>query len=433
MPKTLLIQVAALGHEFLRTHSPSARMAELQFRSIRSVFPALTCSVQATMRTARPPASHGMVGNGFFSREFGRPFFWEQSASLVQGPRIWDAFRAAGHTVGVLFWQQSLGPQADLILSPAPIHKHHGGMIQDCFSRPAGLYERLCQSIGRPFNLAHYWGPRAGLKSSTWITRATAQVMDDPAPDLLLSYLPHLDYDLQRHGPDSPAATEAIDSLEECLIDLLAAAQRSGYRVLVFGDYAISPVSRPIHPNRILREAGLFHTRLVKKMNYADLHTSAAFAVVDHQIAHVITHNQPTREQVRELFENTEGVRTVLGSEKKARMDIDHPRAGDLILTADPDAWFAYPWWTGEEKPPDYATHVDIHNKPGYDPGELFWGFWPLSTSTDQSRIRGSHGLTGLSGTAATWASTFPLPQDPETFIDLAEMLGEMLCRHASS
>lgn len=432
MPKTLIIQVAALGHEFLQTHRPAARMADLEFRSIRSVFPALTCTVQATIRTARPPASHGMVGNGFFSREFARPFFWEQSASLVEGPRIWDAFREAGHTVGVLFWQQSLGPHADLILSPAPIHKHHGGMIQDCFSRPAGLYDRLCRAIGRPFNLAHYWGPRASLKAGTWITRATAEVMDDPAPDLLLTYLPHLDYDLQRHGPDSPTAAEALDGLENCLTDLLDAAQRSGYRVLVFGDYAISPVSRTVHPNRLLRQAGLFRPRRVSKMTYADLYTSEAFALVDHQIAHVIARSESAGQQARELFENTGGVRTVLGPEKKARMGLDHPRAGDLILTADPDAWFAYPWWTDGEKPPDYATHVDIHNKPGYDPCELFWGFWPISTSTDPSRIRGSHGLTGWAGTAATWASTFALPDRPDTLLDLAGVMGEILSSDAS-
>jgi predicted AlkP superfamily pyrophosphatase or phosphodiesterase len=427
MTRTLVVQVAALGHEFLRSHGPSGQLGGLQFQPIGSVFPALTCTVQATMRTAQPPAEHGMVGNGFYSREFSRPFFWEQSSSLIQTPRIWEAFREAGHTVGVLFWQQSLGPDADVLLSPAPIHKHHGGMIQDCFSRPEGLYERLCRTIGRRFNLAHYWGPRASLEASSWITRATSEVMIDPGPDLLLTYLPHLDYDLQRHGPGSRPAAEAFQQLESCLSDLLDAADRAGYRTLVFGDYGIVPVHRPVHPNRILREAGLFRVRKVKGMAYADLYSSRAFAVVDHQISHVVTRDEAAKEKARNLLAAAEGVDGILESEGKKEASIDHPRAGDLILTAEPDAWFAYPWWTPGEKAPDYATHVDIHNKPGYDPCELFWGFWPFSTATDPTRIQGSHGLIERAETKGTWGATFSLPERPRTLGELARILGEIL------
>ena len=176
----------------------------------------------------------------------------------------------------------------DALLSPAPLHKHHGGMIQDCFSRPKGLYERLRGEVGRGFNLAHYWGPRASKKSSEWIAEATRLVMRDPAPDLLLTYLPHLDYDLQRHGPDSEEARRALDQLRGILEGTLGAARESGYAATVFGDYAMLPVSGAVHPNRALLESGLMSARRVGKMLYPDLFTSECFCVADHQAAHVI-------------------------------------------------------------------------------------------------------------------------------------------------
>ena len=426
MNKILLIQVAALGHEFLRRQTGDARVAGLEFRPLSSVFPALTCSVQATLRTGEPPAGHGIVGNGFYSREFARPFFWEQSSALVQGPRIWDEFRRRGHTVGVMFWQQSLGNDADVLLSPAPIHKHHGGMIQDCFSRPTGLYEKLTEKIGRPFNLAHYWGPRAGRKGTEWIAEATAHVMEDPAPDLLLTYLPHLDYELQRNGPESAAAARSFAELQTALEMLIGKADSCGYDVVVLGDYAIENVDRPVKPNLLLREEGLLRIRRIQGMSYPDLYSSPAFAVVDHQIAHVVVRDPAQISTLTPLFENTDGVEKVLGEDEKVNRGIDHPRAGDLVLLAEPGAWFAYPWWENGAEAPDYATHVDIHNKPGYDPCELFWGFWPFRVSTDPTRVAGSHGRTE-GAEPATWASDLDFMDTPKSILELARTLRGLL------
>ena len=429
MDKILVVQVAALGDRFLREQHPSGRMAGLDFSAIRSVLPAVTCTVQATMRTARLPGEHGMVANGFFSRDLDRPFFWEQCSSLIQGPRIWETFRAAGHTVGQLFWQQSLGNDSDVILSPAPIHKHHGGMIQDVYSRPDGLYERICRSIGRSFKLSHYWGPRASRKATDWIAEATIEVMREPGPDLLLTYLPHLDYDLQRSGPDSTAAADALNQLAEHLARLRTAAEDSGYEMIVFGDYAMVPVSRVVYPNLILRRAGLFRTRAVKDMLYADLAGSSAFGMVDHQICHVAVNAEDNVNRARDLFLSSDGVAEALDPTTKDSRGIGHPRSGDLVLVAEDDCWFAYPWWEQHEKAPDYATHVDIHNKPGYDPCELFWGFWPFSVSTNPARISGSHGIV-TETTDAVWATTMDVDRDPEDLLGLARRLRtELLSR----
>ncbi len=432
MEKLLVIQVAALGHGLLVDQSGGESICDLDFKPVASVFPAVTCAVQASFKTGTAPSAHGMVGNGFYSREFSRPFFWEQSAALVSGRRIWESFRGGGGTVGVLFWQQSLGTHADVLLSPAPIHKHHGGMIQDCFSRPEGLYGQLKREMGRGFNLMHYWGPWTSLRSTTWIAGATERVMGRQAPDLLLTYLPHLDYELQKSGPESPAAAVAFGEVRGAIEGLVATARSAGYKVLIFGDYAIAPVSRPVHPNRALCQSGLMSTRRIGNMLYPDLHTSRAFCVVDHQVGHVILKDPGDAGAVRSVLEAIPGVASILDGGAKAEAGIDHSRAGDLVLVAEGDSWFAYPWWSERSQAPDYATHVDIHNKPGYDPCELFRSWWPFATSTDATRILGSHGLVGA-GLEATWASDLKLDLEPGTLVDLARGLGEHLDRKAQS
>jgi predicted AlkP superfamily pyrophosphatase or phosphodiesterase len=416
--KLLVIDCAALGWDQARTLTPGG----LSFRKMEPAFPAVTCTAQATFRTARLPSEHGMVGNGLFFRDLKKPMFWEQASSLVAGPRTWDGFRARGKKVGIMFWQQSLGESADLILSPKPIHKHGGGMVQDCYSRPHDLYRELCDALGRRFNLMHYWGPLASHRSSQWIVDATMAVMGKgrSAPDLLLTYLPHLDYDLQRHGPASRQAAKALTVLGGYLEQLHDAARQHGYEVLIFGDYAIKPVtSDPVFPNRALREAGLFNTRTVEGRTYPDFFSSPAAAIADHEVAHVVTAGPEATGRAREVLATLPGVAECLDRAARAQRGVDHVNSGELLLVAEEGSWFAYPWWTGRREAPDYATHVDIHNKPGYDPCELFFGWPPGSVSRDTGRIRGSHGRAGP-GREAAWASTCTWDSDPASLPELA-------------
>ncbi len=389
--KLLIIQVAAGG--WVRPEE-SAEVASLEFRPTGAVFPAVTCTAQASFRTASPPGQHGMIANGLYFRDLAKPMFWEQSAGLVQGRRIWSDFRARGGTVGMMFWQQSMGEAVDLLLSPAPIHKHHGGMIQDCYSRPADLYPKLAEKLG-PFRLRHYWGPLADEKVNKWIVEATVAVLGDPgwAPDVLLTYLPGLDYALQARGPE--AFGDPLVRSEPYLEPLVTAARRRGYEVVVFGDYCIGPVESAALPNLHLRRAGLFSPRAVGKRLYPDFHASRAFAMVDHEVAHVYVRDPDDVGEVAGVLEQLDGVGRILDAEGKRRRRLDHPHAGELVLIAEENRWFAYPWWTDKREAPDFASHVDIHNKPGFDPCELFFGFPPPSVSQDTRKVRGAHGRTG--------------------------------------
>lgn len=416
--KLLIIQIAGFGYDFATANGLS-EVEGCTAQPLQSVFPALTCTAQATLRTALAPAQHGMIANGFMDRTLRRPLFWEQSSALVQGGRIWESFRAAGGTVGMTFFQQSLGESVDQIISPAPIHKHNGGMIMDCSSKPESLYAGVQQWTGSPFKLHRYWGPLASYTSSRWIAKATAGMLSSAdAPDLLITYLPCLDYDLQRYGIRHSKSRKAAKELRRELALLFKTAQENGYQAIAYGDYAISDVTGGcVYPNRALKKAGLFTTRRVRKMLYPDFHQSRAFAVVDHQVAMVTCFDPSAIAKAAEVLQALEGVASVMDVAGQRALEVDHPRSGNLLVFAQPGYWFAYPWWNNSPEAPDYAAHVDIHNKPGYDPCELFFGSSPFRTSQNTSRIKGTHGLTGP-GYETALLSTLPFKAN--TLLELA-------------
>lgn len=423
-PRILFVQIAALGYEFLRKRV-GTNWHGLDFFPARSVFPAVTCAVQGSLRTGLPPSEHGMVFNGVYLRSLRKPSFWEQSSALVDGPRIWAGLRERGGTAGMLFWQQSLGEEVDVLLSPWPVHTHGGRLVDTTHDLPGGLYERLCADLGRPFRLRDYWGPLSNRRSSRWIAEATAQVLRGPhAPDLLFSYLPHLDYALQKHGPDAPQADRALRGLLDLLAPLVDTAREQGADVVLCGDYAIGTAREALLPNRVLREAGAFATRNVAGRLYPNFHDSRACAIVDHEVAHVYLRSpQSDRDAVRGILrENLPETVSVLTAAEFAAGEKPHRNVGDLVLAGAPGTWFAYPWWRDGEKPPDYATHIDIHNKPGFDPCELFFGRTPMSVATDPAKVRGTHGAVDP-GREIAWASTCNAIPRPETLLDVANSL----------
>lgn len=422
-PTILVVQCAALGWNLLEARN--GQFAGMQFSKLTPPLPAVTCTAQATFRTGTLSASHGMVANGLYHPKLRKPLFWEQAAEQVEGDRIWKEFRAQGGTVGMMFWQQSLGEEVDLVLSPRPIHKHGGGMLQDCYSQPEDLYDRICSKVGKGFNLMHYWGPLASHRSSDWIVAATKAVLEmDECPDLLLTYLPHLDYDVQRHGPDHPKALKALDRLETYLLALKRAAEAQGRDMIVFGDYAMHAASGPaIFPNRALLQKGLFQTRRVKGAVYPDFWYGRAFAICDHEFAHIRVQNEEDVETARGCLQDLDGVEAVLTRREAGVWGMDHANSGELIARAEVGRWFAYPWWEDPKEAPDFAGHVDIHNKPGFDPCELFFGKLPWLVSQDTAKVGGCHG----NDSPAVWASTVSLASEPVDLCGLSEQVKQLL------
>ncbi|NUW11418.1 alkaline phosphatase family protein, partial [Streptomyces sp. CAI-21] len=268
-----------------------------------------------------------------------------------------------GYTVANICWWYAMGADTDWTVTPRPVYYADGRKEPDCYTRPPELHDELTEKLGT-FPLFHFWGPGADLVSSQWIIDATRHVMATRDPDLTLAYLPHLDYDLQRFGPDDPRSHAAARELDEAVGPLLDQAEAAGRTVVVLSEYGITSVSRPVHLNRVLREAGLLEVHTQDGMEYLDTMASRAFAVADHQLAHVYVKRPEDLDTVRALLAGVPGVDTLLDEEGKKEQGLDHPRSGEFVAVAEPDAWFTYYYWLDDARAPDFAQLVEIHRKP---------------------------------------------------------------------
>ena len=388
------------------------------------VLPAVTCSMQATLLTGALPSEHGIVGNGWYFRGLGEVLLWRQHNALVGGDKIWDAARRRypGYTVANVCWWYAMGARVDWTVTPRPVYHADGRKDPDCYTQPPALHDELTQALGT-FPLFDYWGPRAGLASSAWICRAAEHIMARHSPDLTLVYVPHLDYDLQRYGPSAPQAAAAAASLDEALSPLLAAAQARGATVLALSEYGITEAGQPVDVNRVLRSEGLLSVYTQAGMEYLDPWMSRAFAVADHQIAHVYVTEPADLPTVRKACARLPGVAEVLDRPAQAGYGLDHLRSGELVLVAEPGAWFTYYYWLDDTRAPDFARLVEIHRKPGYDPAELL--FDPAAPGAAKRRgavalarkklgMRYLMNVVGLDpGAAAVRGSHGRLPDDP--------------------
>ncbi len=260
---------------------------------------------------------------------------------------------------------------AEYSVTPRPIYKADGRKIPDCYTEPPELRDELQAELGT-FPLFRFWGPAASIESSRWIADAARIVHERTHPGLMLVYLPHLDYGLQKLGPahrDMKAELRAIDTLAGELIDDL---ESRGARVIVLSEYGIEPVVEAIAPNRVLREHGLLRVREEQGLELLDAGGSDGFAVADHQVAHVYVRRPEHVERAARICRAIEGVEQVLDRAAQAPFGLDHPRAGELVLVAAAGRWFTYDYWLDDRRAPDFARTVDIHRKPGYDPRELF-------------------------------------------------------------
>jgi len=393
----------------------NALAADGSFASLRTITPAVTCSVQATFVTGTMPRDHGVVGNGWYFRDLAQVMFWKQANQLVGGEKVWETARRRDRSVtcAKMFWWFNMYSSADWSVTPRPIYPADGRKIPDIYSYPANLKDRLSGAVG-PFPFFNFWGPTADLRSSDWIAKASAKVDEWSSPSLHLVYLPHLDYNLQRLGPNDPKIHEdvrAIDAVAGTLIDEL---RSRGRRVIVVSEYGITQVNRAVHLNRALREAGLLEVRDELGTEALDAGASVAFAVADHQIAHVYVRDPERLSEVRQLVAGVAGVEQVLDRREQAAIGLDHERSGDLVAIADASSWFTYYYWLNDSAAPDFARTVDIHRKPGYDPAELFLDpslpmpkvrvAWTLAKKAmgfrylmeviplDATLVRGSHG-----------------------------------------
>lgn len=375
MHPTLVLDVVGLTRELLGPHTPELNRFREQgaFRPLRTITPAVTCAVQSTFVTGLLPESHGIVGNGWYFRDLSQVWLWRQSNHLVSGDKVWDIAkrRDPSFKSAKLFFWYNMYSTADVSVTPRPMYTADGRKLPDVYTEPPRLRDALQRELG-VFPLFNFWGPRADITSTRWIARSAQYVIEHERPTLTLVYLPHLDYDLQRFGPKSPSIAGALSDVDAVVGELMAFAQQRGMRVIVLSEYGITAVSGVVHVNRVLREAGLLRVREELGREQLDPGASDAFAVADHQIAHVYVKDAARIAEVAAVLKPLTGVEHVLDADGQRSFGIQHPRSGELVLIAGRDHWFSYYFWLDDARAPDYARTVDIHQKPGYDPAELF-------------------------------------------------------------
>ncbi len=399
MANVLLLNVVGLTRRHLE-HAPRLRGLGAA-ASLTPPLPAVTSTCEATFLTGASPRDHGIVANGWYFRDLNEVWFWRPSNRLMAGRKIWED--VDGDTA-VLFWRFNMATEAAISVAERPAYPADGRKIPDLYTQPPELARTLQQKLGR-FPLFHFWGPTAGIASTRWIADCTIEIMRESNPRLTLAYLPHLDYDLQRYGPDDPRIAQAVADLDTEAGRIIDAA--GDRKVLCMSEYHIMPVTGAVLINRALREAGLLHVIDNPVGELLDPFRSRAFAVCDHQLAHIYVRHPRDRQQTEKIVAALDGVDQILD---KPAHGLDHARSGEIVALARADRWFAYPYWLDDARAPDFARTVDIHRKPGYDPCELFMDAgkaklaWILTKKTmglrtlfdvvplDPNLVRGSHG-----------------------------------------
>lgn len=374
MQDTAVLNVVGLTPRLLE-HAPFLkRWAEQgKMASVKPALPAVTCTVQASFLTGTMPSVHGIVANGWHHRNTDEIRFWLRSGRLIQGEKLWDKAREKdpSFTCANLFWRYAAYSGADHVVIERPMYPADGRKIPDLYTNPMNLRFELQKELGQ-FPLFQFWGPNSRLASSQWVKKATMSVQKKFAPTLSLVYLPHLDYVLQKEGPEGPNVPKHVGQIDAICKELIEFYEERGVRPVVLSEYGITDVERPVHLNRALRRRGYLAIREEMGGELLDAGASRAFAVADHQIAHIYINDESETDEIRGLVEAMPGVDRVLGEEGKKAEGLDHERSGDLVAVAEHNAWFTYYYWLDDDRAPDFARSVSIHRKPGYDPVELF-------------------------------------------------------------
>ncbi|RYY23219.1 MAG: alkaline phosphatase family protein [Chitinophagaceae bacterium] len=380
MKKTVVIDVVGLSSNLIGAHTPFLEKysKEKSLHTIAPMLPAVTTAVQSTYLTGKQPSEHGIVGNGWYDHIDAEIKFWKQSNKLVLVDKIWDQAKKEdpNFTCANMFWWYNMYSNADYSVTPRPNYLADGRKMPDCYSEPAELRDVLQDKLGQ-FPLFSFWGPGANIKSSKWIADASIITDELYNPTLTLIYLPHLDYCLQKFGHDLSKISKELSEVDEVVRDLVAHYEKQNANVIILSEYGITPVSEPIHLNRVFRKNNLIQIRVERGLELLDAGASKAFVVADHQIAHVYINDSSVRAEVKALLEQTPGIALILDEDGKKKYGIDHPRAGDFVAVASAKSWFTYYFWLDDSVAPDYARCVDIHKKPGYDPVEMFMSSKP--------------------------------------------------------
>ncbi|MEJ6647640.1 MAG: alkaline phosphatase family protein, partial [Akkermansiaceae bacterium] len=369
MRRVAVLNVVGLTQSVLREMPRLKAWSESrEVQSFKPAFPAVTCTAQSSYLTGKSVGEHGIVGNGWYDREAAEVKFWKQSNLLVKGEKLWENL---GIKCAKMFWWYNMYSSAEFAATPRPLYPADGRKAFDIHTQPMAMREEIKADLG-DFPFPSFWGPNAGIPSSKWIAESAKWIEKKEKPDLNLVYLPHLDYGLQKFGPGAPEMAAEYEAIDQVTCDLIEELEAAGVEVLVLSEYGISKVSKAIHLNRVFREKGWIQVKDELGLETLDCGGCQAFAVADHQVAHIYVNDSVIEKEVRRVVLATDGVEEIREGSDLWPEGIGRERGGDFVAVSEADAWFTYYFWDDDAKAPDYARCIDIHRKPGYDPVELF-------------------------------------------------------------
>ena len=445
MKRLCLIEVPGLTRRMVESHAPNLnRVAQQgQIGSLDPDLPAVTMTGHASLMTGQPPTAHGVVGNGWFDRAENVVKFWSQSEKVVTGESIWDAAKKHNPQFTALkhFWWPGMASSADVHVNVRPVYYADGRKAPDIYTNQLGLAAEVQRQFGT-FPMFQFWGPGVGIASSDWIAKTGGHLIETFSPDLSLIYLPHLDYKQQTLGPNDPSIAEEIRQLDEVAGELIDSLQQQEIDVLLVSGYHMNQVDQPILINQLLRQEGWLKVIRNDAGELIDYGMSDAFAVADHQVAHVYVSSDAKIKEVATFIEQIDGVAAVYDQQQQSELGLAHDRSGDLVVLAKTNAWFVYYYWLEESAAPDFARTIAIHAKPGYDPCEMLFDerlrFPKLAVatrlarkllgmrylmdvvSTNPQRIRGSHGLKPENEMdAPVWLSSAKLTEPTDRLMSM--------------
>ena len=329
----VLINAVGLTRRLLEFAPRLGRLAESGWvRSLREVVPAVTCTAQASILTGKLPQEHGIVGNGWLFRDTGEVRFWQQSNALIQAEPVYVTARrraleqrpAIPHGQALLVVQPGGGRRAQRDAQAVLWRRRQQGLRHRRHSRGA---VRAARARPGPISRSTPSGDRcAGLPCTQWIARSAAEIIKNERPELTLVYLPHLDYDPQRFGPsgcDMARLVARAGRRVRPVLEQARAGRRTGVgrqRVRSWRRAAVRSCS-----TACCGRLGCSRVRPGPFGEMLDTFGSQAFAVCDHQVAHVYLNQagEQQHQRARRLISGLPGVACVLTGARPRR---DRPR-----------------------------------------------------------------------------------------------------------
>jgi predicted AlkP superfamily pyrophosphatase or phosphodiesterase len=225
---------------------------------VKGVLPTVTYPSHTTLVTGVSPARHGIIANQPFD-----PFHinydgWYWYAEDIQVPTLWDAATQAGMITSSVNWPVTVGAKIQFNI----VQYWRAGTPDDqklirALSTP-GLVSEAERELGPYPN-----GKDETLQGDQGRTLFNVYLLEKKQPQLHFCYFSGLDTIQHQKGPYSPEAFATLESIDELVGKVWAAAERSGEGmtiICVVSDHGFFPTDKEFALNTALLKAGLIET-----------------------------------------------------------------------------------------------------------------------------------------------------------------------------